>query len=129
MPRTTCTLCGTDYPVACLGCPYCAVRDAEWKMLQEEAEVDHLGSRSDCSDLGATLSPDEARLRRTVALVLLLMAALSSWLAVESMNSHPGQSGMPDETAIATSPSELSRMPRVTLVQRHEDVPTQERTR
>ena len=129
MPRTTCSLCGTDHPVAYHCCPYCAVMDAELEMLKEDAEVDHPGSRWDCSDLGSTLTPDEASLRRTAALVLLLIASLSSWLAIESLKSRPGTFGLPDETGFATSPSELSRMPSIALVQRRENVPTPDRTR
>ena len=120
MPRTTCSICCQDHPVAIECCPDCVVRAASGKMLKKDADVGPLEGQWDGLYPGSTPPPHEANMRQTSAFVLLLMAAISSLLLVDSVRFRHETSGTPDETALITSQSEWSHVPRVVLSQRGE---------
>jgi hypothetical protein len=130
MPRTSCSACGNDHPVANYRCPYCVVMSAELEMLTEDAEADNPKSRWSRSDRGVTLSTELAIFRRTVALMLLLMSAVTSLILIETRKSSPSRIRVAEETTHSDSPSELTEspvFPRVTLIQRQAETPRSER--
>ena len=87
MRRNTCSVCNHEYPAASVCCPYCAVIWAE-RELQADVERElHMACQWDCHCPECAPPLELARLRRTTALVLLLMAACSSLALTRSMDS------------------------------------------
>ncbi len=120
MPRTTCSICCQDHSVPIEWCPGCIIRAAEVEMQEKDAEVGPLEGQWDGWHPGSTPPPHEANMRQTTAFVLLLMAAISTLLLIDSVRFRHETAGTPDETALITSQSEWSSVPRVVLSQRGE---------